>query len=162
MATHSTQPADSPESRLASLGLTLPNPARPVAAYIPTVRVGSLVFVSGQIPMREGKLIHSGIVGRDVTPDAARECARQCTLNGLAAVKAELGSLDRVARVVRLGVFVACEKGFHDQPAIANGASELLVQVFGEAGRHARAAVGCSDLPLGAPVEVEFLFEARA
>lgn len=154
-------PGDSPEARLAALGLSLPSPARPVAAYIPTVRVGNLVYVSGQIPMREGKLIHKGIVGRDVSPDAARECARQCTLNGLAAVKAELGSLDRVSRVVRVGCFVACESGFHDQPTIANGASELLVQVFGEAGRHVRAAVGSSDLPLGAPVEVEFLFETE-
>lgn len=150
-----------PETRLAELGLTLPPPPKPVAAYIPTRRSGNLVFVSGQIPMRDGKLIAQGTVGAEVTMEVARECARQCVLNGLAAVKAEVGSLARIRQVVRVGCFVACERGFHAQPQVANGASELLMEVFGEPGRHARAAVGSIDLPLGAPVEVEFLFEVE-
>ncbi|MDX9912419.1 MAG: RidA family protein [Phycisphaerales bacterium] len=160
MSVHNPNTVD-PEARLAELGLTLPTPAKPVAAYVPTVRTGNLVFVSGQIPMREGTLIASGRVPRDVPPEVARECAQQCALNLLAAVKAEVGSLARVRRVVRLGVFVCCEPGFHDQPKIANGASELMLSVFGEAGRHARAAVGSIDLPLGAPVEVEGVFEVE-
>lgn len=150
-----------PEARLAELGITLPTPAKPVAAYIPTVRTGNLVFVSGQIPMADGKLLAQGRVGREVSPEEGIRCARQCTFNGLAALRAATGSLDRVKRVVRVGCFVACDAGFHGQPGIANGASELLVEIFGENGRHARAAVGCSDLPLGAPVEVEFVFEVE-
>lgn len=156
-----TQPeAIGAEERLAALGLALPAAPKPVAAYVPFVRTGKLVYVSGQIPMREGKLIHQGRVGNEVSPEDGIACARQCAINGLAVVRDALGSLDRVARVVRLGVFVACDAGFHDQPRIANGASQLMLDVFGEAGRHARAAVGASDLPLGAPVEIEFLFEA--
>ena len=156
-----TQPgAIGAEERLAALGLALPAAPKPVAAYVPFVRTGKLVYVSGQIPMREGNLIHQGRVGNEVSPEDGIACARQCAINGLAVVRDALGSLDRVARVVRLGVFVACDAGFHDQPRIANGASQLMLDVFGEAGRHARAAVGASDLPLGAPVEIEFLFEA--
>lgn len=149
------------EARLAELGLTLPAPYAPVAAYIPTKRVGNLFFVSGQIPLREGKMIAEGAVPSRVTPEVARECARQCVLNGLAAVKAALGSLDRVRQVVRVGAFVCSDPGFTAQPQIANGASELLVQIFGEAGRHARAAVGSVALPLGAPVEVEMTLEVE-
>ena len=102
-----------------------------------------------------------GIVGDTVTLEQARECARQCAINGLAAVKAHAGSLDGIARVVRVGCFVACGPGFGDQPKVANAASELLIDVFGDAGRHARAAVGCSSLPLNVPVEIEFLFELK-
>lgn len=149
----------SAESKLIAAGLQLPEPAKPVAAYIPSRRVGSLLYVSGQIPMRNGQLIASGSVPGRVSIETAQECARQCVLNGLAAVKAAAGSLDAVKQVVRVGVFVCSEPGFTDQPKVANGASELLVQVFGDAGRHARAAVGSVALPLGAPVEVEFLFE---
>ncbi len=148
-----------PEVRLQELGFTLPEVAKPVAAYVPAVRTGNLVFISGQIPIREGSLLAQGRVPNEVSMEQARECAVQCTLNALAALKAEIGSLDRVARVVRLGCFVACEPGFHEQPKVANGASELLQAVFGERGRHARAAVGSVDLPLGVPVEIEFLFE---
>jgi enamine deaminase RidA (YjgF/YER057c/UK114 family) len=148
-----------PEANLARLGLVLPTPAKPVAAYIPARRSGSLLFISGQIPVRDGAMLATGRVPDVVSLEKARECARQCALNGLAAAKAELGSLSRIARVVRVGCFVACEDGFGDQPKVANGASELLVEVFGEAGRHARAAVGTNALPLNVPVEVEFLFE---
>lgn len=159
-ATQAQPAAIGAEERLAALGLALPAAPKPVAAYVPFVRTGKLVYVSGQIPMRDGKLIHQGRVGNEVSPEDGIACARQCAINGMAVVRDALGSLDRVARVVRLGVFVACDAGFHDQPRIANGASELMLDVFGEAGRHARAAVGASDLPLGAPVEIEFLFEA--
>ncbi|MEX2219453.1 MAG: RidA family protein [Phycisphaerales bacterium] len=150
-----------PESRLAELGLALPKPATPVAAYIPTRRTGSLLFISGQVPLREGKLIAQGSVPSAVTPEVARECARQCVLNGLAAAKAALGTLAAVRQVVRVGVFVCSDPGFTSQPQVANGASELLVEVFGEAGRHARAAVGSVALPLGAPVEVEMVLEVE-
>jgi enamine deaminase RidA (YjgF/YER057c/UK114 family) len=148
-----------PEERLASLGLTLPQPPTPVAAYIPSRRAGSLLFVSGQIPVRDGQLLAEGAVPAQVSIETAQECARQCVLNGLAVAKAAAGSLSAIRQVVRVGVFVCCEPGFNQQPKVANGASELLVQVLGEAGKHARAAVGSIDLPLGAPVEVEFLFE---
>jgi enamine deaminase RidA (YjgF/YER057c/UK114 family) len=149
----------SPEQRLAQLGLTLPTPAAPVAAYIPTRRAGNLLYVSGQIPVRDGKVMLTGTVPGAVSLEQARECARQCTLNGLAAARAALGSLDAIKQVIRVGCFVACEDGFGDQPKVANAASELLVEVFGEAGKHARAAVGTNSLPLNVPVEVEFLFE---
>ena len=150
-----------PEDTLATLGLRLPPPVKPVAAYVPTVRTGNLVFVAGQIPMVEGKLPKTGQVGRDVTLEEGQKLAQQCALNCLAAVKAEVGDLSRVKRIVRVGAFVASADAFTDQPKVANGASELLVQVFGDKGRHARAAVGVNVLPLGAPVEVEMLVEVE-
>lgn len=146
--------------RLQQEGLALPAAPRPVAAYIPAVRVGNLVFVSGQIPLRDGVLLANGPVPSAVSPEAARDAARQCALNGLAVLAGELdGDLDRVRRIVRLGVFVACDPGFKGQPDVANGASELLERVFGEAGRHTRVAVGSVALPLGATVEVEMVAE---
>lgn len=148
-----------PEAALAALGLSLPTPAKPVAAYIPVKQVGNLLYVSGQIPMREGQMIAKGSLPTQVSEQVALDCAVQCTLNGLAAVKAAAGSLSKVKQVVRVGCFVCSEPGFDQQPKIANGCSELLVKVFGEAGRHCRAAVGSVALPLGAPVEIEFLFE---
>ncbi|HVU63889.1 MAG TPA: RidA family protein [Phycisphaerales bacterium] len=150
-----------PEARLASLGIVLPVPAKPVAAYIPARRSGNLLYISGQIPMRDGALIATGRVPEAVSLEKARECARQCAINGLAAAKAELGSLAAIRQVVRVGCFVACVDGYGDQPKIANGASEFLVEVFGESGKHARAAVGTNSLPLNIPVEVEFLFEVE-
>jgi len=148
-----------PESRLAALGLTLPTPPSPVAAYIPWRRAGNLLFISGQIPMRDGALIAKGSVPGQVSPEVARECARQCVLNALAVIRAAAGSLAAVKQVVRVGVFVCSEPGFYEQPKVANGASELLVEVFGDSGKHARAAVGSVALPLGAPVEVEVVVE---
>ncbi len=150
------------EERLGSLGVALPPAPEPLAAYIPAVRVGDLVFVSGQIPLRDGSLTARGPVPSAVSEEGAREAARQCVLNALAVLSAELGSLDRVRRMVRLGVFVACDPGFEGQPQVANGASELLVEIFGEAGRHARAAVGSVGLPLGATVEVDMVVEVEA
>lgn len=151
----------SPEEALRRLGHELPEAPKPVAAYVPAVRSGSLLFVAGQIPMSGGRLMMTGSVPGAVSLEDAQRCARQCALNGLAVAKAALGSLDAIARVVRLGCFVASEASFTDQPKVANAASELMLEVFGEAGRHARAAVGSISLPLGAPVEIEFVFEVR-
>lgn len=148
-----------PEERLAELGLTLPDVVPPVAAYVPAARSGGLVFTAGQLPMRDGQLIATGSVGGAVTPEQAYDCARQCALNALAAVKAEVGDLGSVKRVVKAVVFVASTPDFTGQPGVANGASELLGDVFGDAGRHARSAVGVAVLPLDAPVEVELVVE---
>lgn len=148
------------EAKLANLGLSLPTPPKPVAAYIPCVRTGNLVVVSGQLPMAAGKLLATGPVPSVVDLEQAQECARQCVLNGLAILKAELdGNWSGLVKVVRVGVFVQSDDGFTEQPQVANGASQLLVDVLGDAGRHARAAVGVNALPLNAPVEVEFTFE---
>lgn len=148
--------------RLAERGLVLPDPPRPVAAYVPAVRSGRHVFVSGQIPFRPGtrELLARGPVPSRASVAEGYEAARACALNAIAVIDAELGGrLGRVVRVVRVGVFVASDAGFGEQPAVANGASELLVEVFGERGRHARAAVGVASLPLDATVEVEVLVE---
>lgn len=148
-----------PEERLADLGLSVPEVAKPVAAYVPAVRSGNYVYTSGQLPMREGQLMLTGKVGGEVSQEEAVECARQCGLNAIAAVRAEVGELSAVKRIVKVVVFVASAPDFTGQPLVANGVSELLGEVFGEAGRHARSAVGVSVLPLDAPVEVELLVE---
>jgi enamine deaminase RidA (YjgF/YER057c/UK114 family) len=148
-----------PEEALTGLGLKLPDVVPPVASYVPAVRSGQHVFTSGQLPMRDGALITTGKVGGEVTPEDATECARQCALNALAAVKAEIGDLSLIKRVVKVVCFVASTPDFTGQPGVANGASELLGDVFGEAGRHARSAVGVPALPLDAPVEVEIIVE---
>ena len=150
------------QKRLEELGLKLPAAPKPVAAYVPAVRTGNLIFVSGQIPFADGKLLCTGPVPSVVSIDQARAAARQCVLNGLAVLLDVMGvNLDHVARIVRLGVFVCSDAGFGDQPKVANGASELLQEIFGESGRHARAAVGSIALPLGATVEVEMIVEVR-
>ena len=141
------------------MGLAVPEVAKPVASYIPAVRSGSHVFTSGQLPMREGQLLTTGKVGGEVTPEEATDCARQCALNAIAAVRAEVGELSQVKRVVKVVVFVASTPDFTGQPSVANGASELLGEAFGAAGRHARSAVGVPVLPLDAPVEVELVVE---
>ncbi|PSL55616.1 enamine deaminase RidA (YjgF/YER057c/UK114 family) [Saccharothrix carnea] len=145
-------------ARLAELGVELPEVAAPVAAYVPAVRTGQLVYTSGQLPFVKGSLAATGKVGGDISPEEAKAHARTCALNALAAVDALVG-LDQVTRVVKLVGFVASAEGFTGQPAVINGASDLLGEVFGEAGRHARAAVGVAELPLGAPVEVELIVE---
>ncbi|HLO40035.1 MAG TPA: RidA family protein [Phycisphaerales bacterium] len=160
-----TQPAAyDPEARLAQLGLTLPAAPKPVAAYIPFRKSGNLLFIAGQIPVTPGadgkpQMMFKGAVPGEVSADDARKCARQCVLNGIAVMKAALGDLRAVKQVVRVGAFVCSQPGFYEQPGVANAASELLVEVFGPAGQHARAAVGSVALPLGAPVEVEFTVE---
>jgi len=148
-----------PEERLAERGLAVPEVAKPLAAYVPAVPSGQHVHTSGQLPMREGSLVATGKVGADVTPEQAVECAQQCALNALAAVRAVVGELAAVKRVVKVVVFVASAPDFTGQPAVANGVSELLGEVFGDAGVHARSAVGVAVLPLDAPVEVEMVVE---
>ena len=148
-----------PEERIADLGLSVPEVPKPVAVYIPALRSGNLVFTSGQLPMRDGQLMLTGKVGGEVSQEEAVECARQCALNAIAAVRAEVGELSAVKRVVKAVVFVASTPDFTGQPFVANGLSELLGEVFGDAGRHARSAVGVSVLPLDAPVEVELIVE---
>jgi len=148
-----------PEERLVELGLTLPGVVAPLASYVPAVRSGSHVWTSGQLPMVEGAMAVTGKVGAEVEPEQATELARTCALNALAAIKAELGELSAVRRVVKVVGFVASAPDFTGQPGVVNGASELLGEVFGDAGRHARSAVGVAALPLDAPVEVEVVVE---
>ncbi len=147
------------EDRLAELGLSVPDVAKPVASYVPAVRSGSYVYTSGQLPMRSGELMTSGKVGDSVSPEDAAACAQQCALNAIAAVKSVIGDLDLVKRVVKVVCFVSSEAEFTGQPQVANGASDLLGKAFGDAGVHARSAVGVPVLPLNAPVEVEILVE---
>lgn len=147
--------------RLAELGIELPAVAAPVAAYVPAVRTGPYVYTSGQLPFVEGSLAATGKVGGEVSPEEAKQHARTAALNALAAVHALVG-IDSVRRVVKVVGFVASSEGFTGQPAVLNGASELLGEVFGDAGSHARSAVGVAELPLGAPVEVELIVEIEA
>ena len=150
-----------PLDRLAELGLELPEVAAPLAAYVPAVRSGDLVFTSGQLPLRGGELVAVGKVGAEVDPETAAACAQQCALNALAAAAA-LVPLEQVHRVVKLVVYVASAPDFTGQPGVGNGASHLVGEVFGDAGRHARSAVGVTALPLDAPVEVELVLEVGA
>jgi enamine deaminase RidA (YjgF/YER057c/UK114 family) len=148
-----------PEERLAGLGFELPEPPPPVASYVGAVTVGELVFVSGHGPYRDGQFVHLGKLGRDLDVRTGQESARLVMLNLLASLKAEIGELDRVRRVVKLLVMVNSDPDFGEQPAVANGASDLLVEIFGpERGRHARAAVGMGALPFGISVEIEGIF----
>ena len=147
------------EERLAELGLTLPTDTAPLATYVPAVRTGNLVFTSGQLPRIDGELTHTGKVGAGVTPEQAKEAAQACALNAIAAVKGEIGDLAKVRRVVKVVGFVASVPDFTGQPGVVNGASELLGAVFGDAGVHARSAVGVAALPLDVPVEVEMIVE---
>ncbi len=147
-----------PYARLAALGLTLPPVTPPVAAYVPAVQSGSHVYVSGQVPIADGKILATGLVGAEISTDAAKQLAARCALSALAAIDALVG-LTRVVKIVKVVGFVASAPGFGDQPEVVNGASELFGAVFGEAGRHARSAVGVAALPRGVPVEVEAIVE---
>ena len=147
------------EDALAAMGLAVPEVAKPVAVYIPAVRSGNHVFTSGQLPMRSGELMVTGKVGGEISEEEAVACAQQCALNAIAAVKAEIGDLDAVKRIVKVVAFVASTPDFTGQPRVANGASELFGHAFGEAGIHARSAVGVPVLPLDSPVEVELIVE---
>ena len=147
------------EARLSALGLTVPQVTIPLAAYIPAVRTGNLIFTSGQLPMIEGVLAATGKVGGSVTAEEASELAKVCALNAIAAIRATIGDLDKVVRVVKVVGFVASTPEFTGQPAVVNGASNLLKEAFGDAGVHARSAVGVAALPLDAPVEVEMIVE---
>jgi enamine deaminase RidA (YjgF/YER057c/UK114 family) len=150
------------DQRLAELGVALPTPPAPLAAYVGFVRVGNLVTTAGQLPTMDGKLLYGGKVGTDVSEAEAKRAARLCCINALAQLKAAAGSLAAISRIVRLDGYVASADGFTNQPAVLNGASEFLLEVFGEAGRHARAAVGVAELPLGAAVELVLWAEVAA
>ena len=149
------------KAKIESLGLTLPVAALPVAAYVPAVRTGNLVFVAGQLPLVDGKIVKEGKVGKEVTPEEAKEMAQVCALNALAAI-ALVADIDQIERIVRVGGFVNGIPGFFAIPPIINGASELFIKLFGEVnGKHARTAIGVAELPLNAPVEVEVLVELK-
>lgn len=147
------------EQKISELGLALPNVAPPAGSYLPSVISGNLVFTAGQIPLIEGKIAATGKVGGEVSLERAQEMARICLLNALAAVKSEIGDLQRVKRIVKLVGFVSSDPGFIQQPQVINAASDLLAEIFGEAGRHARSAVGVAVLPLDVPVEIELIVE---
>ena len=149
------------ESRINELELSLPEAPKPVAAYIPAKQTGKLVFTAGQLPMVNGELISKGLLGQDVEIDEANKAARICTLNALAAIKGVIGDLDRIKQIVRVVGYVASVPTFTQQPAVVNGASELLLDIFGENGKHARSAVGMAVLPLNASVEIELTVEVE-
>jgi enamine deaminase RidA (YjgF/YER057c/UK114 family) len=153
--------SDPPETRLAALGLALPPVAAPLAAYVPAVRTGPYVYTAGQLPLADGKLLMTGRVGAQVSVEEAAALARTCALNALAAVASVTGGLTAVTRIVKIVGFVASDPSFTGQPLVVNGASELMLEVFGDSGRHARSAVGVSVLPLDAPVEIELIAEVR-
>ena len=150
-----------PEEKLKDLGYPLPPAPAPVGSYIPAIRIGNLVMTSGQIPIREGKLVSTGKVGGNLSIEQGAEAARVAVVNALSQLAVAAGGLSNVKRIVRLGVFVNSADGFAQQPKVANGASDLLVAVFGDAGRHVRAAVGSNELPLDAPVEIELTAELK-
>jgi enamine deaminase RidA (YjgF/YER057c/UK114 family) len=150
------------EETLLSLGITLPVPPAPAGSYVPVVISGNLAFVAGQIPTEGGQVKFKGKVGRDISIEAGQQAARLCTIYALAQLKTVLGTLDRIKRFVKITGFVNCDPSFTDQPRVINGASDLLVQVFGECGKHARAAIGVSSLPLDSAVEVEFIAETMS
>ena len=150
-----------PEEKIKSLGIDLPEIPKPLGSYVPFVRTGNLVYLSGMLPLKDGRLLKTGRVGEAVSLDDAVLCARTAAINALAVVKSAVGSLNNVNRCVKISGFVASSCDFIDQPKVINGASDFLFDVFGEAGRHARAAVGVNILPLNSPVEVEFIFEVR-
>jgi len=147
------------EKKLKELGISLPQPPKPVANYVPAVRVGNLLFVSGHGPYQDGKTLTSGKLGKQLTIEQGYQAARNVALNCLASIKATIGDLDKVKRVVKLLGMVNCTEDFKDQPKVMNGASDLLVEIFGEAGKHARSAVGMQALPNGIPVEIEMILE---
>ena len=149
------------ELKLKELGILLPEPAKPVAAYIPAKQTGKLVFTAGQLPMVQGELISKGLLGQDVEIEEANKAARICTLNALAAIKGVIEDLDRIKQIVRVVGYVASVPTFTQQPAVVNGASELLLEIFGENGKHARSAVGMAVLPLNASVEIELTVEVE-
>jgi len=149
------------ESKLISLGIELPEPAKPVATYVSAKQSGNLIFTAGQLPMVKGELISKGLLGQDVEVDEANKAARICTLNALAAIKGVIGDLDRIKQIVRVVGYVASVPTFTQQPAVVNGASELLLEIFGENGKHARSAVGMAVLPLNASVEIELTVEVE-
>jgi len=149
------------ENLLLDLGITLPNAPTPIAAYVPAKKVGNLIFTSGQLPMVNGELISKGLLGQDVEIEEAKKAARICTINALAAIKGLIGELDQIQQIVRVVGYVASVPTFTQQPAVVNGASEFLLEIFGENGKHSRSAVGMAVLPLNASVEIELIVEVN-
>lgn len=147
------------EEKLKQMGITIPETAKPLAAYIPAMQIGNLVMTSGQVPISAGVVKYSGKVGKDLTEEEGKAAAKLCAMNCLSAVKSVIGSLDKIKRVLKLTVFVSSAEGFTAQPKVANGASEFIVEIFGEAGKHVRSAVGVSELPLNSAVEIEMIVE---
>ena len=147
------------EEKLKEKGLEIPEAPKPLAAYIPATKVGSLVFTAGQIPMKDGKLVYEGKVGKDISVETAQKAAELCLLNGLSVIKSIIGNLDNITKIVKATVFVNSADGFTDQAKVANGASELLVEIFGEKGKHVRSAVGVNELPINSAVEIELIVE---
>ena len=150
-----------PEEKIKTLGIELPGVPKPLGAYVPFVRTGNLVYLSGMLPLKEGKLLKTGRLGEPVSLGDGVLCARTAAINALAVLKSAIGSLDMIKQCVKISGFVASAPDFTDQPKVLNGASELIVEVFGEAGKHARMAVGVNILPMNSPVEVDFIFEVR-
>lgn len=151
----------SAENKLKDLGITLPSTPKPVANYVPALRLGEILFTSGVLPMKEGKLVFEGKLGKELTVEQGQEAARLALLNALAIVKQEVGNLEKVVRIIRLTGHVTSAPGFVQQPAVLNGASDLLVAIFGETGRHTRAALGAAELPLNSPIELELIVQIR-
>ena len=150
------------EEKLKQMGITIPEPAKPLAAYIPALQVGNLVMTSGQVPISAGVVKYQGKLGKDLSEDLGREAARLCAINCLSAVKSVIGNLEKINRILKLTVFINSAEGFTAQPKVANGASEFIGEIFGEAGNHVRSAVGVSELPLNSAVEIEMMVEIKA
>ena len=148
-----------PEDKLKDLSIALPNTPKPLGSYVPCVQTGNLLFLSGMLPLKDGALIKTGKLGESVTVEEAQECAKQSVINALSVIKSHLGNLDKICRCVKVNGYVASTPDFTEQPKVINGASDLLLEIFGETGIHARAAVGVAVLPLNAPIEIDFIFE---
>lgn len=151
----------SPEEKLKELGIELPETPKPLGSYVPAVRTGNLIFLSGMLPLIQGKLMREGRVGENIRVEEAREDVRTAVINALAVLKAKIGSLDNVKRCIRITGYIASSPDFTEQPKVMNAASDLMFEIFGDAGRHARVAVGVNVLPLNSPVEIEFIFEVK-
>lgn len=150
-----------PEEKLEILGIILPDAPKPLGSYVPFVKTGNLIYLSGMLPLKDGKLLKTGLVGESVSLDEAVQCARTSAINALAVLKSAAGSLDMIKRCLKITGFIASSPDFTDQPRVLNGASDMMFEVFGESGLHARAAVGVNVLPMNSPVEVEFIFEVE-
>lgn len=150
------------EEKIKQLGYTVPVPVKPLASYVPAIRTGELVFTAGQVPIKDGKLQFTGKVDGDLTVSEGKSAAQICALNCLSAIKNEIGDLDKIEQIIKVTVFVSSSEGFTEQPQVANGASDLLTEIFGENGKHARSAVGVSELPLNAPVEIEMIVKLKS
>lgn len=150
-----------PEEKLKQLGITFLEAPKPLGSYVPCVQTGNLLFLSGVLPLKGGELSRTGKLGESVSIEEAQECARQCVINALTVLKSYLGNLDKIKKCVKLNGYIASSQDFTEQPKVLNAASDLLFEIFGEAGRHARTAVGVSVLPLNSPIEIDFIFEIR-